>query len=265
MSMQPLLGIRVLVTRSAYQASSLISLLHQAGAEVVHIPLISIVAPTDPATLREIKEAVHNLHSYHWLIFTSTNGVDFFMHFVNRYQANLSQIHAKVVAVGPKTAQRLQQYGLHSSYPSVYEAEGIYEHLRSEIQKDDRVLIPTSNLARNFLQVELDQLGAKVHRIHVYENQVDFSRKEELLALLQNHQVDYITATSSSTVHNLIKVLAEAGVRDPKQLLQNITLFCIGQKTADTAMKLGIVNLCIAKEATIEGLVDRMIQFTQQK
>lgn len=265
MSTQPLLGKRVLVTRSADQASSLIELLNRAGAEVIHIPLISIVAPTDPVSIRKIEEALHNFHTYNWLIFTSTNGVDFFMHFVKYFQVDLSQLHAKVVTVGPKTAERLQQYGLHSNYPSVYEAEGIYEHLRSEIQKGDRVLIPTSNLARDFLQVELEKLGAHVHRIHVYENQLDVSRKKELLVLLQKRQVDYITVTSSSTVQNLIKVVIEAGALDPIQLLQDVPLFCIGQKTADTAIKLGISNLFIAQEATIESLVNRIIQFIQQK
>lgn len=263
MSTQPLNGKRVLVTRSVEQAAPLKSLLEEVGAKVVHIPLISIVAPTDPKTLREIEGALRSLESYDWLIFTSTNGVDFFMHFVQHFHADVSKISAKVVAVGPKTAERLQQFGITSKYPAVYEAEGIFEHLRSFVQKGDRVLIPTSNLARDFLQEELGKLGVHVHRIHVYENQFDTSYTFDLRTLLQERKIDYITATSSSTVKNLLKALS-GGVGERQQLLQDVTVFCIGHKTAETAIKLGIENVCVAEEATIEGLVECIIRFVQK-
>jgi len=70
-----LAGRKILITRARDQAAVFATSLRDLGAEVVEFPTIEIVPP-----LRwdELDRAIDQLGSYHWLIFTSANGVNFF-------------------------------------------------------------------------------------------------------------------------------------------------------------------------------------------
>ena len=68
----PLFGHRVVVTRAADQAGALSKLLTQAGAEAIELPVISL-EPMEDAT------ALLRLSFYDWLVFTSVNGVRYFV------------------------------------------------------------------------------------------------------------------------------------------------------------------------------------------
>ena len=81
---RPLFGKRILVTRSRHQASALSRLLSEHGAQPVELPAIDIQAVADT---EELDRALSNLEYYHWLIFTSVNGVEAF--FQQLYSLNL--------------------------------------------------------------------------------------------------------------------------------------------------------------------------------
>src|SRR5205814_1738337 len=74
--MQPLNGVTVVVTRAASQADELSTLLESYGANVLTCPTIEI---REPANYDRLDEALGHLYGYDWLIFTSTNGVEFFL------------------------------------------------------------------------------------------------------------------------------------------------------------------------------------------
>ena len=79
----------------------------------------------------------------------------------------------------------------------------------------------------------------------------DLEYKDQLLSLLTHHEVDIITFTSSSTVHNLMKLL------DGKnELLEGVALACIGPITADTCRSYGLVPHIVSDVYTIDGLVE---------
>lgn len=73
---RPLFGKRVVVTRSRTQSSRLVDVLNQRGAECIEIPTISIEDPSDDYA--GMDEAIENIKTYDWLLFTSQNGVDSF-------------------------------------------------------------------------------------------------------------------------------------------------------------------------------------------
>ena len=73
---RPLFGKRILVTRAQEQARELSALLAEQGAEPVECPTIRLVPPE---SWRELDEAIAELRRYHWVIFTSVNGVRPFM------------------------------------------------------------------------------------------------------------------------------------------------------------------------------------------
>ena len=73
---RPLFGRRIVVTRAREQASDFSSLLHDLGASCIEFPTIEIAPPPSWAPL---DEALGHLSTYDWVIFTSVNGVRFFM------------------------------------------------------------------------------------------------------------------------------------------------------------------------------------------
>ena len=54
------------------------------GAEILFVPVIEIA---DPAESSPLDQAIQNLASYDWLIFTSVNGV---RHFVEAWTARIA-------------------------------------------------------------------------------------------------------------------------------------------------------------------------------
>src|SRR5918912_4497047 len=102
---EPLAGRTVVITRARAQAQEFAALLEGYGARVVACPTIEIVEPESYAPL---DQAIENLYGYDWLIFTSTNGVDFFLRRLaelGRDRAELDEL--RVCAIRAATAERL--------------------------------------------------------------------------------------------------------------------------------------------------------------
>src|SRR5207244_10923757 len=108
---RPLLGKRIVVTRTRKQASVLSNKLRALGAYVIELPTIRIEPPSD---LREFAELVQDAHVYDWIVFTSANGVDaFFDIFFKLYDDAREIGGARIAAIGPATAQRIKDFHLH--------------------------------------------------------------------------------------------------------------------------------------------------------
>ncbi|HJU55781.1 MAG TPA: uroporphyrinogen-III synthase, partial [Pyrinomonadaceae bacterium] len=73
---RPLAGRTVVTTRARAQSAEFVSELERLGARVVPCPTIEIVEPESYALM---DEAIENLYGYDWLIFTSVNGVEYFL------------------------------------------------------------------------------------------------------------------------------------------------------------------------------------------
>ena len=80
----PLFGQQIVVTRAADQAAELSDRLRALGADPIELPVIALESPADAAPL---DRAIKNLASYDWLIFTSVNGVRFFLERLDQSRA----------------------------------------------------------------------------------------------------------------------------------------------------------------------------------
>lgn len=248
---KPLFGKRVLVTRSREQASVLSEKLENLGAEAWEYPTIKIQEPDDLAAL---DNAVAHAGDYSWIIFTSVNGVKAFFQRLKAQKLDIRTLKdAKICAIGPKTAEALEERGLLVDVmPEVFRAEAVIEALKDRIQTGDKVLLPRADLARQVLVDSLQQLGADVHEVIAYQTVLaDETDTQLLLEKLQAGEIHVVTFTSSSTVTNFLKLIG-----DHRDLLQGITMACIGPVTAETAEKNGLkVDIC-AEQYTIDGLVE---------
>jgi uroporphyrinogen III methyltransferase/synthase len=258
---RPLLGKRIVVTRARQQASDLLGLLFDLGAECLEYPTIKIMPPIDPQPL---KRAVENLTAYDWIVFTSVNGVIYFFEQLFAASKDVRALgRMKTAAIGPATAARLREFGLTSDIiPKTYRAESVVEAFKAEKLKGKKMLLPRAKEARPILPEELKKMGAEVEEIPAYETLKATESTDDLLQQLQDRRIDLITFTSSSTVKNF-KALLPA--QNFKNLIQGVTIASIGPITTDTAAELGFDVHITADSYTIPGLVEAILQHYQKR
>ncbi len=258
---KPLFGKRVLVTRARSQASELVELIDEWGGEPVEFPVIRIQSPSRAEALAALDQALMRLPEYDWAIFTSVNGVEYFIRRLQELRIDLRRMaKARIVAVGPKTAKALLQHGLIADVlPSKFQGEGLLDAIEADLQQGQKVLLPTADIARDYLPDKLRELGLDVSEVDVYENVLSIDDGEEVVELLRNRALHIVTFTSSSTVSNLIDALRNLGIEDPVALLQGVEIACIGPKTAETVQAFGLSVSYMAEEATVASLVKSMI------
>lgn len=257
---QPLIGRTIVVTRAREQASGIVNELSQRGASCLAAPAIRI-APLEDYTA--LKRAITQLEQYNWLIFTSVNGVEYFFKHLTEYNLDKDAFaQAKVAAIGVPTAQRLLGYGVKADIvPTEFRAEGIVTALRTKIGPETKTLIPRALQARDILPKQLQSLGASVDVVPVYQTVQGEADTEKLRTLLQAGTVDLITFTSSSTV---IKLLEQLGDEAPR-LVAKANIACIGPITAVTCLDNGLRPVIIAKNFTMRGLVDAIVEYYRKQ
>src|SRR5215510_14274863 len=125
---KPLTGRTVVITRAQSQAAEFVTELESYGANVIVCPTIEI---TDPESYARLDEAIDHLYGYDWLIFTSANGVQFFLRRLSTRGVNVSDLdEIKVCAIGEATADRLHDAHVHVDLvPGKSTAEGVFNAL----------------------------------------------------------------------------------------------------------------------------------------
>jgi uroporphyrinogen III methyltransferase/synthase len=250
---RPLFGRRVVVTRSRAQAGELARDLERLGAGVHEFPTIEITPPEDFGPL---DAAIRDLDSFGLIVFTSVNGVEAFLKRLQFHGLDLRAVprDAKVAAIGPATAERIEGGGLRVDViPEEYRAEALIEALGTHPLAGERVLIPRAKVAREVLPEKLREAGAEVVVPPAYESVPSSEGKEELSLRLQSGEIDCVTFTASSTVENFVGAF---GAEEAARLLERSRVACIGPITADTARKHGLRVDAQAKEYTIPGLIE---------
>ncbi|MEJ2219778.1 MAG: uroporphyrinogen-III C-methyltransferase [Desulfobacterales bacterium] len=254
---RPLLGKRIVVTRARQQASDLVRLLSDLGAECLEYPTIKIMPPEDPQPL---KQTVENLGAYDWIVFTSVNGVIFFF---EQLFASGKDVRAlgrmQTAAIGPATAARLREFGLTSDIvPETYRAESVVDAFGKVKMKGKKILLPRAAEARPILPKELKKMGAAVDEIPAYQTLKAVQNTDDLVQRLKDNRIDVITFTSSSTVKNFKALLPAENFLE---LIRDITIASIGPITTDTAKELGFDVHINAESYTIPGLVEAILQY----
>ena len=244
----PLFGRRIVVTRAREQASGLAEKLGALGAAVIEFPTIEIRPAADYGPL---DRAIGNLASYDWLVFTSANGVRFFLDRLDRSAADLRSLKARICAIGPATRKAIEDLHLKVDLMGQeYVAEGLLEAFRAHDLAGARILLPRAAVARDLVPAELERRGAHVDVVEAYRTVTPEGARQAAAEIFGgSRKPDWITFTSSSTVQNFVAV-AGAGA------LEGMKVASIGPITSATARKLGIEVTVEAAVFTIDGLVE---------
>lgn len=248
---RPLFSQRIVVTRSRRQASELVEQLTLLGADVLEFPTIRIEPPRDPQPL---ENAIIQILRYDWIIFTSVNGVDSFFQVLTSQGFDARRLaSAKICAIGPATAARLQTFGITADLvPAQFIAESIVEALRTrESLEDMRFLLPRADIARPDLANLLRHEEAIVDEIIAYHTVPETGpARDELIQALEQNTIDWITFTSSSTAANFLAQIDAELLRKSKARLASI-----GPVTSAALQKAGLTVALEAVPFTIPALV----------
>jgi uroporphyrinogen III methyltransferase/synthase len=199
---RPLFGQRVVVTRTREQASQLSRQLRELGAEILEIPTIKL---QDPTRREELVDALLELNSYDWLVFTSPNGVTtFFEYFFRRFHDMRDIGGARIAAVGPATANKLKELHLQVDLmpdealaANIAEAFGEFESIENL-----KMCILRAEVATIELPQALEAMGAIVDDVACYKTVPETADLTGAAAKLLEKGADWITFTSSSTVQH---------------------------------------------------------------
>jgi uroporphyrinogen III methyltransferase/synthase len=249
----PLFGQRILVTRPQGEGHRAAESLEALGAEVLLAPMVAIRPVPDPGPL---DRAIDRLAEFDWLVFTSANGVRYFLERLESVGKDLRVLgHLKLAAIGSATAEALRRARLRADLvPKEFRSEALAQSLAAHTA-GKRVLLARADRGRTLLREELSKL-AHVEQVAVYQNADIDSLPSEIASRLTVGSVDWITLTSSAIAERLFALMPAAA---RAQVGGTIRLASISPVTTATARRLGWNVAVEASTFTWEGLVDAIV------
>lgn len=246
----PLFGKSVVITRPEEQSETFMHGLLERGAEPFLFPVIETVPPEDWGSL---DTAIQQLDSYDGLIFTSVNGVKFFMRRLKEKGKDVRELKGlRLYAIGPKTEKAVNALGINVDVvPEDYVAESLLASMGKENIKGKRFLLPRAAVARETLPDQLRAQGATLDVAPAYQTVRPQTDTQELARRLKEGSLHAVTFTSSSTVTHFMR-LVDAEL---KPQLAKVAIACIGPVTAKTAENAGLKVDIMAEEYTVDGLI----------
>jgi uroporphyrinogen III methyltransferase/synthase len=269
---KPLFGQRVLVGRPKRQAGAMVQRLEALGAVTYHLPAVTIRPPTDPgpldAAIRSLAVAgVTDPGSQpgsmtpataKWLVFTSANGVEFFVERVKHLGLDLRVFGGvKLAAIGPKTAAALRQVHLEPDVvpAETFSSEGLAAALNPHVA-GTRVLLARADRGREVLKEELSKV-ATVEQVTVYEQVDAADPHHEVFDLLRRGEIRFVTLSSSNVARAILAGFDETTTARVRR--GEIELVAISPETGRAVRDLGYPVAAEAERYTADGLIDAVI------
>ncbi len=243
---RPLHGRTILVTRPADQAEALAAPLRRRGANVLLQPVIQIGPPED---YRSVDEAIDRLDQFDFVTFSSRNGVRFFLDRLIGGTHDTRQLAGvKIAAVGEKTAQSLAQYHLRADVvPPDYRADSLARQLKPDAAGKKFLLVRASR-GSDVLANALSDAGGEVTEVIAYSHR-DVDRADpDIDAKIRAGKIDWVTATSSASAANAVRLFGDA--------LKQTRIASLSPVTSQTLQDLGHQVTVEANPFTIDALVD---------
>ncbi len=246
---RPLFGQTVLVTRPAHQAAKIVRHLAALGATTHMQPAIAIESPKD---WNPVDTAIDQLATYDWLVFSSANGVRFFLDRILATGHDLRQLGScRLAAIGPATVDALRAYHLRADVlPEEYRAEALAEALMPSAA-GKRFLLLRASRGREVLAQKLLAAQAVVEQVVVYQSSDVQQADHAIEAALSAGKIDWITVTSSAIAHSLVHLFGKE--------LKKSKLVAISPLTAKALTDAGYQPAVVASHYTTDGLLEAIL------
>jgi uroporphyrinogen III methyltransferase / synthase len=249
---RPLFGQRVVVTRAKEQAGQLARQLQERGAEVLEIPTIKIEPPT---RRQDLVDALLELNSYDWLVFTSPNGVTTFFEYFFRHFHDMRDLGgARIAAIGPATANKLKELHLQVDLmPDEALGSAVAEAFaKFESVENLKICLLRAEVASRELPDALEAMGAIVDDVPCYQTTPESEDATGTAARLLQDGADWVAFTSGSTVEHFHARFDLPALLKKFPQLKTAT---IGPETSKALQALGLTPTVEARQHTIDGLI----------
>jgi uroporphyrinogen III methyltransferase/synthase len=252
---RPLFGVRVMVTRPADQAAPLYRQLRELGAEVLAYPTLATEGEfrmDDWKTLGAIGA------KHRWLVFTSENGVRYFL---DQWFETFGDIRGlrdyRIAAVGGGPVRALNADHVEADFvPSRPTTAVLAQEMTEKLHMSGAAVIRVrGNLGGDDLEKTLEGAGAEVLPLRVHRTfytEWPPEAREKLFA----HPPDVILFTSGSAVRGLAENLEE---NDLLRLAAGATVASIGPAASKVIRSYGIEVGLESKGNTLPSLVDELV------
>lgn len=258
---KPMFGHRVLVTR---EHSDGFEPLGDLGAEIIRFSTVEVVPPE---TWEGLDCAIERVGGYHWLIFTSANGVKYFFMRLFERSVDIRELQGiKVCAIGKKTAAEVEKLGIRVDLvPEKFRAEGLIEAFvklhganggegGADSLKGMKFLLPRAEVAREVFPEKVRELGGQIDVPVAYRAVKPEMHGKRLKRFLKEGRITIATFTSAATFTNFMDIMGE----DADDLLKGVMIAAIGPVTAKAIEKAGLKVGIMPEEATVEAMVEEI-------
>ena len=228
---------KIVVTRPSSRTRDAVRIIEEHDGVAVVVPTLEL----ELVNSSSLKDLINKLDSLDWLIFTSVSSLDSIFKFYPDF-LNLLNDNCKTAVIGHKTAEVCEDYGLRVDLvPRDYTAEGLLESFEKISIDGLNIGIPRTFSARAVLPEGLRSMGANVFLAETYKSVLpsDTSLIKDLIAKIENCEVDAISFTSPLTVHNLFKV-ANNKKSLSESLNGDVLTVCIGPITYKALENYGV-------------------------
>ncbi len=253
----PLAGCKVLVTRPKELISSMAQKLRVQGAEVLELPAIA-VSPVKDRT--KIKKCLEKLEFYQWIAFTSPSGVRIFFELLMEEGKDIRALGSlKIAAIGKGTQKALKERGLYPDLmPEVFDGASLGRKMAQVCETGASVLIPRAVIGNKEIMEELSKRAdLHVDDLATYDTTYESQELIDEAKEFADGKINYAVFTSASTVRGFVRAVPDLDYKKVKAA-------CIGKQTREEAARYGMETY-VAKEASIDSLVELVIELYQQR
>jgi uroporphyrinogen-III synthase len=248
---RPLDGATIVITRASDGADALRAPLEALGARVIVLAATRIV----PRNLEQLDGQLSQIEHYHWVVCTSPTAVRLLFERAAVLDVTATLATRQFAVIGTGTAHALARHGAVAAVvPTAHVAESLVAALgaRHDVE-GTRVLYPVAVGARDLVADALQEQGAGVARIEIYESEVHAADAGPVLDALKHGRVTAVVLLAPSAVRGW---LAAVGAQAPLA-----PVVSMGPITSDAARAAGLWVATEASPSTLDGVVQAVVRY----
>ena len=244
----------VAITRPADRSKAACKIVEELGGQYVLAPTLDL----KPVNSESLKNLIANKDLLDWIVFTSPTTITSLNLF---YPDFLKNLDCKVAVIGNKTGKIAGEQGVKVDLiPEDFTAEGLLEEFEKRNITNQTIGIPRTASARPVLPEGLEKLNNKVIVAEAYKSlfPMDEDKINDLIAKIENNEIDAITFTSPLTVTNFFKI-SKNKEKLADLLSNNLLTVCIGPITGKILDQY-IINYIYPDTYTVRDMMELLFK-----